>query len=345
MSILRKSAGLATIPDRPERPMSSTQLSPVVHLRTTEPDVIRASIRGMRTSALQFVPTGTESELTRIPMPSQQLDIVRFAPAFEFEGATSPENATVVFVLATPRQGHCFNFSTDTGPGYMGFWPTEGPLHSITPAGYRNATLTLPLEELVRALESRDVRPPPRFFKSATAMRVNASTLLAMQKLIAEIRSVVAGGDSVLEDRRWRVNLERVTRTLFADALAGGIRHLVPEASLSLQKSEMRFRLARDYIAAHLGQPLYLDDLCLACGLSRRGLQQIFREKTGTSPMEYLSLRRLHGARQELKAGVGWGGIKAVALKWGFWHLGRFSAKYRRIFGELPSASLEKRSE
>ena len=98
-------------------------------------------------------------------------------------------------------------------------------------------------------------------------------------------------------------------------------------------------------MAAHLGQPLYLDDLCLACGLSRRGLQQIFREKTGASPMEYLSLRRLHGARQELRAGVGWGGIKAVALKWGFWHLGRFSAEYRRIFGELPSASLEKRDE
>ena len=249
MSILRKLAGLVTIPDRPERSMSSsTQLSPVVHLRTTEPDVIRASIRGMRTSALQFVPTGTESELTRIPMPSQILDIVRFAPAFEFEGATSPENATVVFVLATPRQGHCFNFSTDTGPGSMGFWPAEGPLHSITPAGYRNATLTLPLEELVRALESRDVRPSPRFFKSATAMRANASTLLAMQKLIAEIRSVVAGGDSVLEDRRWRVNLERVTRTLFADALAGGIRRLVP-------RSQSFFAKIRDALPA--GQRLH----------------------------------------------------------------------------------------
>ena len=262
MSKLRKSAGLVTIPDGPGRSMSSTQLSPVVRLRTTEPDVIRASIRGMRTSALQFVPTGTESELTHIPMPSQQLDIVRFAPAFEFEGATSPENATVVFVLATPQHGHSFNFSTDTEPGLMGFWPMEGPLHSITPAGYRNATLTLPLEELVRALESRDVRPPPRFLNCATAMRTNAATLLAMQELIAEIRFVVAGGDSVLEDRRWRLNLERATRALFADALAGGIRHLVPEASLSLQKSETRFRRARDYMAAHLGQPLYLDDLC-----------------------------------------------------------------------------------
>jgi AraC-like DNA-binding protein len=323
-------------------PMSAIQLSPVVRLRTTEPETIRASIRGMRISALQFGPIGIESELTHIPMPSQQLDIVRFASAFEFEGVTSRDNATVVFVLATPRPGHCFNFSTDTGPGYIGFWPTEGPLHSVTPAGYRNASLTLPLEMLVRELESRDVFPPPPFLKSGAALKANVSALLAMQKIIADIGFVVTGGDSVLEDRRWRVNLERVTRAVFADALAGGIRHLVPEASLSLQKSEMRFRQARDYMAAHLNQPLYLDDLCLACGLSRRGLQQIFREKAGTSPMEYLSLRRLQGARQDLKAGVGWGGVKAVALNWGFWHLGRFAAEYRRVFGELPSVTAGK---
>jgi AraC-like DNA-binding protein len=322
--------------------MSLTQLLPIVRLRTSEPDVIRGSIRGMRISALQIAPTATQSDLTHIPMPSQQLDIVRFASAFEFEGVTSRDNATVVFVLATPRRGHCFNFSTDTGPGYIGFWPTEGPLHSVTPVGYRNASLTLALETLARELEARDVSPPPQFFKRGTPMKANASTLLAMQKLIAEIRSVVTGNDSVLEDRSWRMNLERITRAVFADALASGIRHLVPEGSLSLQKSEMRFRQARDYMAAHLNQPLYLADLCLACGLSRRGLQQIFREKTGISPMRYLALRRLQGARQDLRAGVGWGGVKAVALNWGFWHLGRFAAEYRRVFGELPSVTARK---
>jgi AraC-like DNA-binding protein len=299
----------------------------------------------MRISALQFGPTAIESELTHIPMPSQQLDIVRFGSPFEFEGVTSRDDATVVFVLATPRPGHCFNFSTDTGPGYLGFWPTEGPLHSLTPAGYSNASLTLPLEELMRELESRGIRPPSRFFKNGTAMKVNASTLVAMQKLIAEVRFVVAGNDFVLEDRRWRLNLKRVTLAAFADAVAEGIRNFVPEASLSLQKSEMHFRRARDYMAARLGHPLYLDDLCMACGLSRRGLQQLFREKTGISPMAYLSLRRLQGARQDLKAGVGWGGVKAVALNWGFWHLGRFAAEYRRVFGELPSVTAGKRGD
>jgi AraC family ethanolamine operon transcriptional activator len=53
--------------------------------------------------------------------------------------------------------------------------------------------------------------------------------------------------------------------------------------------------------------------------------------------MEYLCLRRLQGARAEFKSGVGLGSVKTVAFNWGFWHLGRFSAEYRRIFGELPS--------
>ena len=139
------------------------------------------------------------------------------------------------------------------------------------------------------------------------------------------------------EDSHWRVNLQRVARAAFADALAGGIQHLVPDARLTLRKSGMRFLLARDYMAAHLGQPVYLEDLCAACGLSRRGLQQIFRENTGISPMKYLCLRRLQGVRQELRSGAASASIKTVAFQWGFWHLGRFSAEYRRLFGELPN--------
>ncbi|MEO8350621.1 MAG: helix-turn-helix domain-containing protein [Chthoniobacteraceae bacterium] len=320
--------------------MPAIQPTPVARLRTTDPEMIRASVRGVHITAMQCSPTATESELTRIPMPSQQLDLVELASAFEFKGVTSRDNATIIFVLATPGHGHSFNFSTDTGPAYMGFWPTEGPLHYITPAGYRNASLTLPLELLVREMESRDVRPPSGFFETGCAMKANPCTLLAMEKLVAEIRSLVAGRDGALDDPRWRLNLERVTRAAFADALAEGIRHRVPEANLSLRKSERRFQQARDYIADRLGQPIYLDELCRACGLSRRGLQKIFREKIGISPMEYLSLRRLHGVRQDLKANVEWGGVKAAALEWGFWHLGRFSAEYRRIFGELPSATL-----
>jgi AraC family transcriptional regulator, ethanolamine operon transcriptional activator len=32
--------------------------------------------------------------------------------------------------------------------------------------------------------------------------------------------------------------------------------------------------------------------------------------------------------------------VTAVATRWGFYHFGRFSAAYRRLFGEVPSATI-----
>ena len=343
ISILRKFTFVAKSGPITEPLMSEIPPTPVSRLQTTEPDVIRASVRGIKISALQVGPTSAASELTRIPLPGQQLDLVQLSAAFEFEGVTCRENATVIFVLAAPGHAHNFNFGTNPGPGHIGFWPTEGPLHSITPAGYRNASLTLPLADLVKELESREVRPPPHFYRTGAALTTGPSTVRSMQRLAGEIRSVIAADALTADDPRWRVNLQRVSRTAFSDALATGLQQVVPQPRLTLRKSEIRFRLARDYMAAHLGQPVYLEDLCTASGLSRRSLQQIFRDKTGISPMEYLCLRRLHGARHELKCGMASVSVKTIAFRWGFWHLGRFSAEYRRVFGELPSTTREHR--
>jgi len=59
------------------------------------------------------------------------------------------------------------------------------------------------------------------------------------------------------------------------------------------------------------------------------------------SPMKYVKQIRLESAQRALLAADnGSTTVTCVAMDHGFFQLGRFSADYRRAFGELPSVTL-----
>jgi AraC family transcriptional regulator, ethanolamine operon transcriptional activator len=93
---------------------------------------------------------------------------------------------------------------------------------------------------------------------------------------------------------------------------------------------------ARDYMRAHADEAISVPQLCGATGASRRALQYAFEEVLHLSPVSYLRVMRLNRVRSELQARGG-DTVGDVAARWGFWHLSRFAADYRSLFGELPS--------
>ncbi|MBS0451420.1 MAG: AraC family transcriptional regulator [Proteobacteria bacterium] len=116
----------------------------------------------------------------------------------------------------------------------------------------------------------------------------------------------------------------------YSSALAGEAqRRLLPRV----------VRKAQEYMAAHAQQPLSLADVCSEVGCSARALQVAFRQHAGQGPMEFLRELRLDKVRAELcaSAGLGAGGVREVAQKYGFLHLGHFAAQYKARFGERPS--------
>ena len=71
-----------------------------------------------------------------------------------------------------------------------------------------------------------------------------------------------------------------------------------------------------------------------------RALQAAFHNFRSTTPSKYFRQMRLEGARKDLLAhGAGEMSIADVARRWGFSHMGRFSALYRQTFGENPGGT------
>ncbi len=102
-------------------------------------------------------------------------------------------------------------------------------------------------------------------------------------------------------------------------------------------------RRAEEYLRANLRHPLSMFDLCRELAISERTLHYAFQEVRGLSPMAYFQTSRLNAVRQELKAAQpGKATVHEIARRWGFWHTGEFAAAYRRLFGELPSQSLNR---
>jgi AraC-like DNA-binding protein len=94
---------------------------------------------------------------------------------------------------------------------------------------------------------------------------------------------------------------------------------------------------ALDYLHDHLDEPITLADLVRTSRVAGRTLLKHFRDYKGTSPMRYLRDARLDRVRKALVRADAEENVTAIALKWGFSHMGRFSLAYRARFGESPS--------
>lgn len=98
---------------------------------------------------------------------------------------------------------------------------------------------------------------------------------------------------------------------------------------------------AEEFMRAHPDENLRILQLCELTNVSERTLHYAFLEVTGLSPKDYLKALKLNAARRALReSDPGYGRVAEVARRLGFHRPGNFAADYRRLFGELPTATL-----
>lgn len=292
--------------------------------------------RGLELQLTQLAGGLLRGDLLALRLGELGLLRIRLDRPLHARGAKDPRQQLICLDLTPPqRAGPCRSHGQLLPATAVYGLARSGEVHLTLPARTDLALLLLPLESFhrrrlqlgVEALEERVLArnwlqlDPQRFTDLALTLRRLCAAALHHPAQAA-----------LLERDLWPLLLEAL-----AQAAGLGPRLLRPPARIELVKATQR------WLDDHPDQPLTLEDLCRVVYGSRRSLIQGFRDHLGMGPMAYLKLQRLHGARRSLlRADPAGATVLAVATHHGFLNPGHFARDYRRLFGEPPSASLQR---
>jgi transcriptional regulator GlxA family with amidase domain len=92
----------------------------------------------------------------------------------------------------------------------------------------------------------------------------------------------------------------------------------------------------------HITEPVTMAELSRQTGVSERTLRAAFHDVLGRSPKQYAIAERLRAAHEALRAAApGTTTVTDIATTYGFYELGRFAGRYRHIYGQVPSRTLQ----
>ena len=109
-----------------------------------------------------------------------------------------------------------------------------------------------------------------------------------------------------------------------------------------LPASSTAVKAVEEFIEANWDKPLDIETMVAVAKVSARSLFRQFRKFRGYSPADFAKRVRLGRAREILEQSVEGDSVIQVALKCGFQNPGHFARDYRSLFGELPSATLQR---
>ena len=205
----------------------------------------------------------------------------------------------------------------------------------VTPSDYVIYGIVIRRHALVQAAEQSSSQIDWAQLASAEVMQVDSSARTSLLQTLA----VLLQNDGGCTDPDWRQQV--LLNALLALLDTGAVDSAV---SSSFQRRQRIVAKARELVLAHHDQALTVPQLCEQLFVSRRTLQYCFEDVLGMSPMQYLRLIRLNGARRHLRQAPAKSlTVQDVAADWGFWHFSQFSSDYRKLFGHSPSQSIQAR--
>lgn len=251
--------------------------------------------------------------------------------------AQSPDRAFITFL-------------TDDGPevraaGMVRPWaglirhPAGHAYHEHTAGPTKWGAISLPLEDMAlasSAVAQTSLTPPSGPLK----VLASATDMARLRRLHAVIGTLARNSPDVIACPEVRRGLGQALLQRLLACCSGGDQ---PAERWADQCHGIVMRRFRRLLEESADRALYIPEVCAAIGVPERTLRLCCQEHLGTSPKQFLVLRRMHLAQRALlSATAAETSVTEVATRFGFWHFGRFAGTYRSTFGESPVATLRR---
>jgi AraC family ethanolamine operon transcriptional activator len=290
-----------------------------------------ATLLSWEIEAIQLDRGQFAAELIQARSPEALVSEITFGRALHQRGEP-PRGLRTVGVPADPTQRIFFRDHWADANQLM-FFPRGSEMDSVSVPGFHVFSVSFEedrLSEISQALEGTD------FTGLLAGREVVDCAPGVMQSVRHAIHQFMSSRGDTDPRAEYRDDGLALLRTI-VEALALDEDPRAPEPP---RLRGIAVRRSLDLIDAANREPVSVVDLCRAAGISRRTLEYAFRERFELSPKAYMVARRLDGVRAELRQNHDGQSITCIANEWGFNHLSRFAASYRRQFGELPSQTM-----
>jgi AraC-like DNA-binding protein len=308
-------------------------------IETFDPETLLEVIRDGRFDHRLLEGGSFEVRHRRVLFGNSSLDCGDYSPAFAVNGQFSEDQVCLGFTPHIEKPAWCNGFNV--GKGEILCFAEGAELQ------FRNAPRTSWQAILVNRQELQDIalllngqylelpdKGTENFRVRDQARAVTSAIELALTDLATPETIASSGASSLCEEV-----VNEFVRAIGNTADSTG-RSLTSFAGYRYGA----MRRAEEYLREHMDRPFSSRALCIATHMSERSIEMLFKEVYGISPRTWSQLARLNAARQDLlRADVLDLSVTAVAVRWGFHHFGRFSAAYRRLFGEVPSVTIMNR--
>ena len=191
--------------------------------------------------------------------------------------------------------------------------------------------MSLPIADMVSvgaAMAGLDLAPP----KDPLILTPSPSAMAKLQRLFAAAGDLAENAPEIIANPDAARGLEQEMIEAMVGCLAyrEGREHRLAQG----QHAIVMRRFWR-VVEENPEQPLYLPDICKVIRVSGRTLRVCCQEHLGMGPKRYLWLRRMHLARQALRAGPHAMTVTDIATRYGFWQLGASLSSISPCSGSL----------